>query len=163
MSAGSKMSGGEMPTVGLGIYWNDVEVGQKFKTIGRTLTEPDLVNFISTTGMVEEMFTNLEFINEHSPMGARPCPGSMVFCFAEALVMQATMQRTGMAFLGTELTVNKPTTVGDTIHVECEVTEIRPTSKPGRGLMRTQNKIVNQRGEVVITYSPLRMVKTRPV
>ena len=40
--------------------------------------------------------------------------------------------------------------------------EARGTSKPGKGLMRTFNKIVNQRGEVVATYNPLRMVKGRP-
>jgi len=41
------------------------------------------------------------------------------------------------------------------------VVEARATSKPGRGLMRTFNRVVNQRGEVVATYNPLRMVKSR--
>ncbi|MBL6598261.1 MAG: acyl dehydratase, partial [Alphaproteobacteria bacterium] len=46
-----------------------------------------------------------------------------------------------------------------TIHVECEVVEARLTRQPGRGLVRTRNRIMNQRGECVITYTPLRMVK----
>ena len=139
-----------------------MKVGQRFQTLGRTVTEADIINFITATGMVEEMFTNVEYISAESRMGQRPAPGSLVFCFAEGLLMQSTMQRTGMAFLECDLRILKPTLAGDTLHVEAEVVEARGTSKPGKGLMRTFNKIVNQRGEVVATYNPLRMVKGRP-
>lgn len=152
----------EMPVMGVGLYWDDVKVGQRFQTLGRTITETDIINFVSATGMVEEMFTNIEYIQSESRMGARPVPGSLVFCTAEGLLMQSTMQRTGMAFLECDLRILKPTLAGDTVHVECEVVEARATSRPGRGLMRTFNKVVNQRGEVVATYNPLRMVKSRP-
>ena len=40
--------------------------------------------------------------------------------------------------------------------------EIRPTSKGGRAVVRTFNKMVNQRGEVVVTYNPLRLMAGRP-
>ena len=36
--------------------------------------------------------------------------------------------------------------------------EIKPTSKGNRGLVRTFNKVVNQRGETVLTYNPLRLM-----
>jgi acyl dehydratase len=147
---------------GIGIYWDDVEIGYRFRTLGRTITEADITLFVGTTGMVEEMFTNVEYVAEVSVIGSRPAPGSLVFCIAEGLLMQSTMQRTGMAFLEADLKILRPTTAGDTIHVECEVVEARATSKEGRGLMRTANKIVNQRGEIVATYNPLRMVKSRP-
>ena len=49
--------------------------------------------------------------------------------------------------------------MGDTLHVECEVTEARLTSKGDRGLVRFANKVVNQRGETVLEYNPLRMLK----
>ncbi len=123
---------------------------------------PTSPQFVGAVGMVEEMFTNVEYIREVSVIGSRPVPGSLVLCMAEGLLMQSTMQRTGMAFLEADVKVHKPTTAGDTIHVECEVVEARSTSKPDRGLLRTSNKVLNQRGEVVLTYNPLRMVKTRP-
>ncbi|WP_371825625.1 MaoC family dehydratase [Achromobacter sp. GbtcB20] len=113
-------------------------------------------------GMVEEMFTNLDYVASQSIIGSRPAPGSLVFCMAEGLLMQSTMQRTGMAFMEADIKVHRPTNAGDTIHVECEVVEARGTSKSERGLVRTSNRVVNQRGEVVLTYNPLRMVKTRP-
>ena len=34
----------ELETVGLGFYYEDLEVGRRFKTIGRTVTESDIVN-----------------------------------------------------------------------------------------------------------------------
>jgi acyl dehydratase len=148
--------------MGVGLHWNDVEVGDRFRTLGRTITEADIAMYVAAVGMVEEMFTNVEYINEVSVIGSRPVPGSLVFCTAEGLLMQSTMQRTGMAFLEADVKVHKPTTAGDTIYVECEVVEARATSKADRGLLRTSNKVVNQRGEVVLTYNPLRMVKTRP-
>ncbi len=148
--------------MGVGLHWNDVEIGDRFRTLGRTITEADITAYVAAVGMVEEMFTNLEYIREVSVIGARPVPGSLVFCVAEGLLMQSTMQRTGMAFLGAEIKVHSPTTAGDTVHVECEVVEARATSKTGRGLLRTSNKVVNQRGEVVLSYNPLRMVKSRP-
>ena len=48
--------------LGLGLYFEDLPVGRKFRTIGRTLTETDLVNFIGVTGMTEVLFSNTEFL-----------------------------------------------------------------------------------------------------
>ena len=152
----------DVPVMGTGLYWDDVRIGQRFQTLGRTVTEADIAMFVGVTGMVEEMFTNIEYIKAESKIGARPVPGSFVYCIAEGLLMQSTMQRTGMAFLECDLRILKPTVAGDTLLVQAEVVEARATSKPGRGLMRTMNRVVNQRGEVVATYNPLRMVKGRP-
>ena len=85
----------------------------------------------------------------------------MVYCFAEGLLMQSTMQRTGMAFLECDLRMLKPTVAGDTIHVECEVLEARATKKPGRGLMRTFNRVINQRGETVLACDHIYLVQKR--
>lgn len=151
-----------LEVLGLGFYWDDVEPGYRFRTLGRTITEADITLFIGTVGMVEEMFTNLDYVASQSIIGSRPAPGSLVFCMSEGLLIQSTMQRTGMAFMEADIKVHRPTNAGDTIHVECEVIEARATSKPERGLVRTSNRVINQRGEVVLTYNPLRMVKTRP-
>jgi acyl dehydratase len=151
-----------METVGLGFCFEDLPLGRQFKTVGRTVTEADIVNFINCIGMTEVLFTNVEFLKNESDIKGRVAPGSLVYCFAEGLLAQATMQKTGYAFLGMELKVEAPTFAGDTIHVECEVSESRLSkSRPGRGLVRTSNRVVKQDGTVVLTYTPLRMVKCR--
>ena len=51
-----------METVGLGFCFEDLPVGRQFKTIGRTITEADISNFVNCTGMVEVLFTKFEFL-----------------------------------------------------------------------------------------------------
>lgn len=149
-------------TLGLGLYFEDLTLGRRFKTIGRTITEPDIVNFINCTGMTEVLFTNLEFLRNESDIKNRPAPGALVFCFAEGLLVQAAMQHTGFAFLNMQYDIKGPTFVNDTVHVECEVIEARRSkSRPNRGLVRTRNIIRNQHGAAVIEYTPLRMIKAR--
>ena len=149
-------------TVGIGIHWEDLPVGRKFKTVGRTITEADLVNFICCTGMLEVLFTNIEFLEKESPIKGRVVPGALAYTFAEGLLVQSTMQGVGFAFLNMELDIKGPTFVGDTIHVECEVIENQESRKrPGLALVRTRNQVVKQDGTVVLVYTPLRMVKGR--
>ncbi len=151
-----------METLGIGLHFEDATIGRKFKTIGRTITESDIVNFINCTGMTEVLFTNLEFLKSESDLKGRPAPGALVFCFAEGLLVQATMQHTGFAFLNMQFDIKAPVVVGDTVHVECEVVEARRSkSRPNRGLVRTRNLVCKQDGSVVLDYTPLRMMKAR--
>ena len=148
-----------METIGLGRCWEEMPVGFKFKTVGRSITETDLVNFVGNTGMVEVLFTDTLYAQKHAPGGGRIVPGALLFSIAEGLTVQATLQGTGLAFIQMEMEVKGPTFAGDTIHVEVEVIESRPSSKdPRRGLVRTRNQIVNQKGETVIIYTPLRLM-----
>lgn len=146
--------------VGIGMHYDDMPVGRQFRTVGRTLTESDLVSFVNATGFTEVLFTNTEFIKEESDIKGRLVPGALVYSMAEGLLMQAAMQHTGFAFLEMELKVEKPTLVGDTIYVECTVIDARPSaSRKDRGLVRTRNRVVNQHGQAVMVYTPLRLVK----
>ena len=90
----------------------------------------------------------------------RVVPAALVYSFAEGLMLPL-MQHTGLAFLEADLRVRGPTLVGDTIRVECEVTEARATSDGKRGLVRTRNRVVRQDGETTLEYNPLRMLRKR--
>ena len=141
-----------MKVVGRGFAFGDLKVGMQFRTHRRTITEADLAAFANLSWLTEEIFTVEE---QGRP---RLVPGALVYSFAEGLLLP-TMQDTGIAFLNATLDVKAPTVVGDTIHVECEVVEHRAASKGERGLVRFANKVVNQRGETVLEYNPLRLLK----
>lgn len=148
-----------METIGLGRCWEEMPVGFEFKTVGRTITETDLVNFIGNSGMVEVLFTDTLYAEKHAPKGGRIVPAALLFSIAEGLTIQATLQGTGLAFIHMDLDVKGPTFVGDTIHVEGEVLESRPSSgNPERGLVRTRNRITNQNGKTTVIYTPLRLM-----
>ena len=151
-----------MDMIGKGIYFEDLPVGRVFRTIGRTITEADITNFVGATGMSEVLFTDLDYLENGTDFDGRLVPGALVYSVAEGLVMTATLQYTGVAFLGMELNMQGPVFAGDTIHVECEVVEARRTSKrPDRALVRTFNTVVKQDGTKVMTLNPLRMMKCR--
>jgi len=147
-----------LPVVGRGFCFEDLSLGFRFRTHRRTIGEADLAAFVNLAWLSEELFTVTD--ESGRSIKGRAVPGALVYSFAEGLLLP-TMQDTGLAFLGATLEVKRATLVGDTIHVEGEVTEHRLTSKGDRGLVRLANKVVNQRGETVLEYNPLRMLKRR--
>lgn len=149
----------DIKLLGMGMFWQDLAVGDRLRTVGRTLTETDLVNFVNLSWLTEELFTNTED-RESMAIAGRVVPGALVYSCAEGLLLPM-MQGTGLAFLNATLDIKGPTFVGDTIHVECRVSELRATAKGNRGLVRTENQVINQKGETVLTYNPLRMMKGR--
>lgn len=150
-----------MELVGTGFHWDELTEGARYRTYGRTITETDVVNFVSCVGMLESLFLDAEYRKTHSAMPGHAAPAMLVLSLAEGLVLNATGQGTGLAFLNMDMNVKRPVFVGDTIHVEIEIVEARKTSKSARGLVRTENRIVNQAGEEVIVYRPQRLMAGR--
>lgn len=150
-----------MKTLGIGLFWNDLKVGEKFRTLNRTITESDIVQFINVTGMVETLFTDLTF-SEHGVIKGRVVPAACTYTIIEGLLVQSTMQTTGLALLEVSKKVKAPVFANDTVHAEVEVLSIKPTSKGNRGIVKTMNRVVNQKSEVVIEYEAVRMMAGRP-
>lgn len=146
--------------LGHGLYWEDLPLGFRFHTFGRTITESDLIGFIGVTGFNEVLFTDTEYVKTGSVIKGRVVPAMLVYALSEGLVVPL-MQGTGLAFFNATIDVKGPVLVNDTVHVEGEVIETRQTSKGRNGLVRTLNRVLNQRGELVLTYNPLRMMKGR--
>jgi acyl dehydratase len=141
--------------------FDEVVVGARFRTAGRTVTEADLIAFVTLAGLTEPLF-----LDEHGSAAAgypgRLVPGTLTFAYAEGLVMQTgVIHNTGLAFLSANVEVKGPVFVGDTLTVVVEVTEARPTKAGGRGIVTTQNTVVKRDGTVVMTYHPVRMIRGR--
>lgn len=147
-----------LSVVGRGFCYEDLRVGFRFRSHRRTIVESDLAGFVNLTWLTEELFTVED--DAGRAIKGRAVPAALVYSFAEGLLLP-TMQDTGLAFLNATLDVKGPTRIGDTLHVEAEVTELRLASKGDRGLARFANKVVNQRGETVLEYNPLRLLKRK--
>jgi acyl dehydratase len=62
-----------------------------------------------------------------------------------------------------ELRWPRPVKPGDTLRLETEILEVRPSqSKPDRGVIRIRNVTTNQRDEVVQTFVASVLVRRRP-
>ena len=144
-----------------GLYWTDMTVGSAYSTATRSVTETDLMRFVSM-GFTEPLFMDHAGAQAAGYRG-RLVPGALTFSLAEGLLMQTNViHGTGIAFLGTTLTVSAPVVVGDTIQVAWTVTEARPTSTGNRGIVTTRNLVRRQDGQIVMEYSPVRMIAGPP-
>jgi acyl dehydratase len=150
-----------VPVLRHGQTFEEMAPGSRFRTASRTITETDLINFITLTGMNEPLFMDAEASGDASYAG-RLVPGALVFSYAEGLVMQTgIIHGTGMAFLRADLDVKGPTFVGDTITVVVEVTESRSARSGARGVVTTRNTVVKRSGGAVLVYEPVRLIRGR--
>jgi acyl dehydratase len=63
----------------------------------------------------------------------------------------------------TDTTFPKPVFAGDTIRVETEVKDLRPSrSRPGQGIVTFEHSGLNQRGELVCRTTRQALMMARP-
>jgi acyl dehydratase len=120
------------------------------------VTETDLVNFISVTGMVEAIFIEAGY--EAGAIQGRPVPAALTYALIEGFILQTMIQGTGLAMLELTQQIHAPVVVGDTIWATVTVTGIRPTSRSGRAVVDSAIEVFNQRNEKVMTYTARRLL-----
>lgn len=143
-----------------GWTFGELPIGRRWSTSRRTVSETDLVVYATQFGFVEGLFLDATGA-ERAGYSGRLVPGSLVMSIAEGLVISGgAISGTGMAYLGAEIKVLGPTYVGDTLQVIAEVTEARLTSAKDRGIVTTRNEVFNQQDDVVMVYTPTRMIRS---
>ncbi len=151
-----------LPALLHGQTFEEMAPGGRFRTASRTITETDLITFVTLTGMNEPLFYD-EAGSLDAGYAGRLVPGALVFAYAEGLVMQTgVIHGTGMAFLRADVSVRAPVFVGDTITVVVEVTESQAASAGPRGVVTTRNTVLKRGGGTVRVYEPVRLIRGRP-
>ncbi|MBN1847890.1 MAG: MaoC family dehydratase N-terminal domain-containing protein [Deltaproteobacteria bacterium] len=131
------------------LYFEDFYVGQKFITKARTVTESDVVNFAGLSWDHNPLHTDEEYASK-TAYGRRIAHGLLGTAIHTGLAYQLT-EGTLLAFLDLTWQFKLPIFIGDTIHVEQVVSELRDSSKEGRGILTFEKELINQRNEVVQT------------
>jgi len=145
----------------MGKYFEDFEPGEESTTAGRTITETDIVNFAGITGDWNEIHTNKE-LADRGPFKQRIAHGALVFSVATGLsVRLGQTADTVIAFYGLDrLRFVKPTFIGDTIRVKQRV-ESKSERDEHSGIVTMLNEVMNQRDEVVVSYTAKVLLKRR--
>jgi len=145
----------------MGKYFEDFEPGEESTTAGRTITETDIVNFAGITGDWNEIHTNKE-LADRGPFKQRIAHGALVFSVATGLsVRLGQTADTVIAFYGLDrLRFVKPTFIGDTIRVKQRV-ESKSERDEHSGIITMLNEVMNQRDEVVVSYTAKVLLKRR--
>lgn len=144
-------------------WFEDFEVGDVTTTMGRTVTESDILNFVTFAGIFEELFINEHFAREKSLFRGRAAPGTLALVLAEGLYTLTGRTRHGRALLGLdEVRLTAPVLAGDTIHAEVTVTEARTSrSRPGFGVLSLNHNVLNQDRVEVMRYRTVRLLECR--
>ena len=144
-------------------FFEDFVIGAEYSTHARTITETDIVTFVNLFGFHEPLFIDMEFVKNNSLFGSRIAPGSFNIALSEGMTIQSGLVRGGMALLGVEeMKIPAPLRCGDTVHIKVKVLEKRETSKPDRGIVTSEQQVLNQKGEVLLQYTVKRMIRRKP-
>jgi 3-hydroxybutyryl-CoA dehydratase len=140
-------------------YFDDFKTGEIAVTRARTITETDIVNFAALTGDWYPLHTDIEYAKK-GPFGERIAHGLLVLSIANGLMPLYEMAI--IAFYGMDkVRFTAPTKIGDTIHVELEVTEMQDKGDIG-GVITLKESVKNQRGETVAISNMKVMLAKKP-
>ena len=127
--------------------FNALEVGERFETRARTIGEADITGFAALTGDTHPQHTDAEWAAQ-SRFGERIAHGLLVLSYAAGLVPFDPERVVALRKVG-DATFKQPVKIGDTVHVEGEVTQTRELDDE-HGLVECRWKVVNQRGKLVM-------------
>lgn len=159
------MAGSLLETIeGTTLYYDDLNVGDRFVTAGRTLTESDIVTFAGLSGDFNSLHMDAEFAAQ-TPHGKRIAHGLLVLAITSGLStrlpLMKLIEKAIVGLAGLECKWFKPTFIGDTLHVVLEITGKEPGKKPDRGTFLMKRSAVNQHGDTVMESVWRLVLKTR--
>ena len=147
-------------------YFEDLKLGDQDQTVGRTITEADIVNFAGLSGDFNPIHMDQAFA-EKTFFKKRIAHGILVFSVASGLFTQSEMntfmKKSVIALMEIKWKFLKPVFIGDTIHLEVEIIEKKETSKPDRGIVILKRTVVNQKGDAVQEGDIIMMIRRRPI
>lgn len=147
-----------------GKWFEDFTVGEELLSAGRTVGEGTIDLFAGITGDYSQVHTDAEMMRE-SEFGERIAHGLLSLSIMQGLMWRTNYtQGTGVATIGWDkLKFVAPVRIGDTVRARWTITEKRASkSRPHLGIIVEECRLVNQRGETVLTGEHATMVRLRP-
>jgi 3-hydroxybutyryl-CoA dehydratase len=130
------------------LFFDDVAVGQKWMSLGRTLTEADIVGFAGISGDFNPIHMDHEFART-TPYRRPIAHGLLIWSIASGLGLHAPPMRT-MAFMKVcEWNFREPVFIGDTIRCEAAVVAKAERARGRRGVITWKRTVFNQSNHTV--------------
>jgi 3-hydroxybutyryl-CoA dehydratase len=149
-----------MPFSPAHLYFEDLEPGREWESMGRTVTEADIVNFAGLSGDFNPIHVDHSFAAE-TPFRRPIAHGMLVFSIASGLGVHSPPVRT-LAFLGVkEWHFRGPVFPGDTVRIRGKVLEKMVRGRGKRGEIVWHRQILNQEGKVVQEGVLITLVEAR--
>lgn len=145
-----------------GLYFEEFVVGDTGSSVTRTITETDVVNFAGISGDYNEIHTS-ETYSQTQHFGRRIAHGMLGLSIASGLAVQmGFMQGTVEVFRSLEWEFTGAIFIGDTVHVEAEVAELKPFTRLNNGRVTFKVALKKQDGSIAQRGTWSILVKMRP-
>ncbi len=131
-----------------GLYFDEFEIGDQVQSVGRTITETDIVNFAGISGDWNLIHTDAEY-SKGQMFGQRVAHGLLILSIASGQAVRlGFMEDTIMAFRGLEWKFVKPVFIGDTVRLRVTIEDKKEMRRLGGGLVIFKMEVLNQQDEI---------------
>jgi acyl dehydratase len=147
-----------------GLWFDELEVGMLFQhAIRRTVTETDNLLFSALTHNPAQLHLDAEYM-KGSEFGQILVNSTFTLGLMVGVSVGDTTLGTAIANLGwDEVRFPAPVFIGDTLRIETEVGELRPSrSRPHAGIVTYIHRAFNQRNELVASCKRSGLQRMKP-
>jgi acyl dehydratase len=148
-----------------GLWFEEFAVGAVIHhPIRRTITEADNVWFSAITHNPAALHLDEEYCREHTEYGQRIVNSCFTLALMTGISVGETTLGTAVANLGwDEVRFPAPLFHGDTVRIETEVLETRPSrSRPDQGIVVLAHRAHKQDGTLVGTCKRSALIRRKP-
>ncbi|MCS5714770.1 MaoC/PaaZ C-terminal domain-containing protein [Herbiconiux sp. CPCC 205716] len=142
-------------------YYDDIAIGERRETTGRTITEADIVLHAGQTGDFFPHHMDAEWMATQ-PAGQRIAHGTLILSVAVGMTA-GDINPQAMSYGYDRIRFIKPVFIGDTVRVSAEIVEKSPHAKRPEefGYVHELVTVTNQRQETVLVLTHLYLVSVR--
>lgn len=143
-----------------GLYLEDFSEGKEFMTSRRTILDSDVINFACLTGDFNPIHID-DITAEKGPFKKRIAHGMLGVAIVNGQLNQlGIFEGTTIAKMEDTNKYKAPLFIGDTVSTLIKITNIKPSSKGGKGVVSFDTYLINQRGETITESSNVVLVKS---
>lgn len=142
------------------LFYDDVEIGDVFETVTRTITDTDIMQFAGLTGDFSEIHTSDTFAAE-TAYGGRIAHGMLTLSIANGLYTRLPYFPDTVFVEIKNWRFYKPVLIGDTIKLIITLLDKRVTRNSKRGLFTWQYNLYNQYFDLIADGELSRLVTTK--
>jgi acyl dehydratase len=140
-------------------WFEEYELGAERRTLGRTITEADIVLHAGQTGDFYPHHMDAEWCKAQE-FGQRVAHGTLIFSVAVGMTAGA-VNPIAFSYGYDRLRFVGPVFIGDTIGVRVTIADKREHKRPDHGMVVERLEVLNQRGETVLVCDHLLLVRRR--
>jgi len=140
-------------------YYQEFEIGDERLTIGRTITETDIVMHAGQTGDFFPHHMDEEWCRTQ-PFKKRIAHGTLIFSVAIGMTANV-INEVAMTYGYERLRFTKPVFIGDTITVRITISDKKDHKKPQYGLVTEKIEVFNQNEELVMLCEHLLLTEKK--